>query len=172
MKHVPLVLSLIAIAGVIVLFMRAPAAVAPARQQAHAPAAEGSHASGHEEELEVAVVMGRIQRYHQKFWLSTRAGNSELAGFYLHEMEEAMEEIADAGIMENGLDLSALMRSHGLGVVEHLERTLMEKGMDALREEASMLPGSCNSCHAASGYGFIRIREPLDLVIADQVFEP
>ena len=66
--------------------------------------------------------MGRIQRYHQKLWLAGEAGNTELAKFYLHEMEEAMEEIAEGHVVEDSVDVSANMRTYGLATVELVEK--------------------------------------------------
>src|SRR5690349_14889212 len=68
-------------------------------QQVQAPSADEEEHEGEEEHMEVAVYMGRIQAYHQKLWAAGEANNIELAAFYLHEMEEAMEEIAEGHVM-------------------------------------------------------------------------
>jgi hypothetical protein len=172
LRYLSLAISLIALLGVIVLFIRERPAPGEESGSSTAPAAREVHDGHHEGELELAVVMGRMQRYHQKFWLATKAANPELAAFYLHEMEEAMEEVAAAGIVEDGFDVSAGMRTYGIDVVEHLERLLEDKGLSALQEQAGMLVGACNSCHAASGHGMIRIREPREFEVPDQIFEP
>ncbi len=123
-------------------------------------------------ELEVAVYMGRMQRYHQKLWAASRAGNAELAGFYLHELEEAMAEIAEAGLVDEGVPISEPMRTYGLVVVEALERTLETQGVEALHASADMLVNACNSCHSITGHSFIVIQEPVDPQFPDQNFVP
>lgn len=44
----------------------------------------------------------------------TQAGNAGLAAFYLHELEEAMEELVEAAVVDDGVDGSAQMRLFGL----------------------------------------------------------
>jgi hypothetical protein len=125
-----------------------------------------------EEDLEVAVHMGRMQRYHQKLWASARAGNAELAAFYLHELEEAMEAIADADIEEDGIRLTPHMNSYGLGMVEAMERTLASEGVEALLATLPVLVNGCNGCHSVTGHGFIVIQEPTAPNFHDQDFAP
>lgn len=163
MKLLSLLLSIIAIIGVVILFQKFPINRAPV--QPHG-------VSGNDHEIELAVVMGRIQRFHQKFWLSVRAGNTELTRFYLHELEEGMEEIAEAGVMEDGIDVSANMRTYGLKVIEQLEDVLEKEGVRALEQQADLLVNSCNSCHKVSGYGMVMIQVPEDVRFPDQVFDP
>jgi hypothetical protein len=167
MKLLSLILSIVAIIGVVLVFQKIPAH----KTSDHASAVDAEHHS-EEEHLEVAVVMGRIQRFHQKFWLSARAGNTDLVKFYLHEMEEGMEEVANAGIVEEGIDVSANMRAYGLKVVEHLEEVLEKEGVEAMTAQAELLVNSCNSCHKASGYEMIRIRVPQNVDFPDQDFAP
>lgn len=158
MKYLALVFSLIALIGVIVIFQKVDA-LGGSLISNSAPSA-GAGEEEHEEEIEVAIVMGRIQRFHQKFWLAMRANNPELSQFYLHEMEEAMEEIAEANVIDDGVDISAHMRTYGLDVNEFLQKKLREEGIDGLRAEAELLVKSCNSCHLASKYEMIQIKVP------------
>jgi hypothetical protein len=109
----------------------------------------------------VAVVMGRIQACHQKLWASTQAGNAGLAAFYLHEGEEAMEELMEAAVVDDGVDGSAQMRLFGLPSLERLERKLRDEGVAAVHGAHEDLVVSCNGCHNACGYPFIRIKVPV-----------
>ena len=54
------------------------------------------------EELEVAVLMQRFQWNVNKLYFAGMANNKPLANFYLHELEESMEELAEHPIEENG----------------------------------------------------------------------
>jgi hypothetical protein len=125
-----------------------------------------------DEHIELAVIMGRMQQYHQKLWAAGQAGNAQLAGFYLHELEEAMEEVVDAKAMEDGNDISALMRTYGISTVELLEKQLKEEGVAAMHANAELLANTCNSCHVSSGHAFIRIQVPTAVQFPDQVFQP
>lgn len=121
-------------------------------------------AAAEEEDLEVAVVMARMDRYHEKWWQAGKLGNAELAKFYLHELEEAMEEVADAHVVEDGRDVSAHMRTYGLSVVKQLAGTLEQEGVSAMHADADVLVNTCNSCHTACGVPFIRVRTPHEAV--------
>lgn len=124
------------------------------------------------EHLEVAVYMGRIQRFHQKWWLAGKSGNAELAAFYLHEMEEALEAIAEADVEEDGVKLRPLVESYGLATIERLEARLKADGVAAMHADAGQLVVNCNACHVASGYPFIRIQVPVEVHFPDQDFAP
>lgn len=137
-------------------------------QQVQAPSAEGEDHD--EEHVEVAVYMGRIQTYHQKLWAAGEANNAELAAFYLHEMEEAMEEIAEGHVMEDGVDVSAQMRAYGLSMVGSFEQRLKEEGIAAIHKDATVLANTCNSCHVACGYPYIKVQVPTSVNYPDQDF--
>lgn len=137
-----------------------------------APAAEQAHA-GEADDIEVAEIMGRMERHHAKWWAAGRAGNAELAGFYLHELEEAMEELAEAHVVEdNGVDVSANMRTYGLPIIKELERKLKQEGVTAMHADADVLVATCNSCHVASGFPFIKVVAPNTAVFPGQDLRP
>ena len=127
-------------------------------------------APGKKEEL--AVYMGRIQRYHQKLRAAGEAGNAELAAFYLHEIGEVMEEVVEADIEEDGVRISPHMRSYGLSAVEAMERLLRNEGVASMHASSGLLAEACNACHAATGHAFIRIRIPEHVLFPDQDFSP
>lgn len=124
------------------------------------------------EEIEVAEVMGRLQRFHEKWWAAGSAGNATLAAFYLHEMEESMEEIIDADVVEDGVSLAPLMRSFGVANIEKLEKILEKDGVKAMHAQGAVLVEACNACHGSAGYPFLRIRVPANSSFPDQDFTP
>jgi len=83
-----------------------------------------------------------------------------------------MEEIVDAAIVDDGVDVSRNMRMMGLPAVEALEKLLKEQGVEAMLAQGGLLVNACNNCHTVSGYGFIRIQEPATVVFPDQEFRP
>ncbi len=165
MRRIPLVLSLLALCLALFVLLR-PADAVPVHT------ATGVPTSFPTEEVEVAVHMGRIQRYHQKWWAAGKQGNAELAAFYLHEMAEAMELIAQARIMDEGIDISAHMNTYGSKTVRDLEAVLLAEGVSAMHAQGAALVAACNSCHAVTGHPFIRIQEPAIVGFPDQDFAP
>jgi hypothetical protein len=122
-----------------------------------------------EHDLELAVFMGRMQIFMNKLYFSGIANNAELIEFYLHEIEEAMEEVEHANIIDDGVDISANMKLFGVNQIENLENSL-KSGQD-FKEAYGVLVTSCNNCHTASKHPFIIIKEPTNPVLDNQVYE-
>jgi hypothetical protein len=151
MQRLPIILSMVLLVAVAVLFQR----------MRRLEKAVGEDAAHHgPEEVEVAVYMGRMHTYSNKLWIAGSQGNLELALFYQHEIEEVMEEVEHAGIMDGDVDISAAMRTIGIPVVEGLKAHLKAEGLSAFNERYELLLGACNSCHSSTGHGIIRIASP------------
>ena len=170
MKQLSLILSIAAVIGVGYLLFSTSGEKS---DRVLSVASHSESENGAEEEtIEVAIVMGRIQRFHQKFWQAARAGNKDLVQFYLHEMEEAMDEVAQAGVIEEGIDVSEQMRIYGLSAIEQFEEKLKQEGVKAVLADGELLVNSCNSCHRTSGYPQIKIQVPQGDAFPDQDFIP
>lgn len=122
--------------------------------------------------VEIAVHMARIQVYMHKLYWAGMAQNVPLADFYRHEIKEVMEEVAKAGIKEDGVDISAMMNATGIPAIDAMKAHLKDKGVAGFREQYDALIGACNSCHTASGHGMVRIQVPLENRYSDQAFTP
>jgi hypothetical protein len=104
---------------------------------------------------ELVLQMGWMQRYLHKLDLSVQAGNRELAGFYIHELEELIDALADAGVVYHGDPVGAMTRAQLTPVVEALEAAL-DQGGDA-DAAVGALVDRCNDCHAATGRAWLRM---------------
>jgi len=135
------------------------------------PVSEVHHTSG-PVELELAVHMGRMQRYHHKLWLAGEAGNEELAHFYLHELEESMEEVAQARLVEDGVDISKHMATYGLATIRSLKEVMERDGVQALHGQSELLAKACTSCHLECQVPFLRIKVPMGAEFPGQDFLP
>src|SRR6056297_3621081 len=83
------------------------------------------------DESGLAVLMERIQTYAHKLQLSIEAGNAQLADFYLHELEETSEYVAEEIESYDGHAVGALMASMLLPALERLEEPLKSGKPDA-----------------------------------------
>lgn len=126
------------------------------------------HDATAEEPVELAVLMFRFQVHAEKLWHAGQAGNQPLAGFYLHELEETLEEIEHAGLVEDGHDLSAMSISMLGPPLEATERAVDEGGDFAAAYE--QLVAGCNACHVASDHGFVVITVPTGSALSHQSF--
>lgn len=127
------------------------AATAAAMILATAPVAAG--------EPGLAALMESIQTYTHKLQLSIEAGNPKLADFYLHELEETAEYVAEEIDSYDGHAIGKLMESMLLPALERLEKPL-KSGKDAwpdVEQRFAEVIQTCNACHQATEHGYIKI---------------
>lgn len=86
--------------------------------------AQADETSENESEIEVVHYMTRIQTFHAKLYFSGINHNEELVKFYLHELEEEMEALADANIIDEGINISNNMEIFGVKQIEWFEAEL------------------------------------------------
>lgn len=114
-----------------------------------------THEEGYQPHL--ALQMMYMQTWTHKLALAIQAENAPLARFYHHELEEINEEIMDRGYVYEGLEVGELTRLMLLPAFEQLEESLKGDNWLQIRADFEYVVRSCNSCHAATGYGFIRL---------------
>lgn len=130
----------------------------------------GDHHDDDEEEIEVAVVMSHIQRHANKLFFAGNKANWPLASFYVHELEESMEEIEDGRIIEDDINISKLMKAMGIPALEVLEDAIEKKNVEEFNSAYVNLVTNCNSCHQASGHPYIVIINPTTPALDNQQF--
>ncbi|MCE3007712.1 MAG: hypothetical protein LW884_05090 [Bacteroidetes bacterium] len=124
-----------------------------------------------EPEVELAVYMQQLHHYAQKLHWSGTAGNQQLASFYLHELEETEEKVLEAELMEDGQNISQLMRQHLSPTLKQMRLVVAQKDLpDFARHYQALLTG-CNSCHRAAKHDFIQVQVPTREAFSGQVFE-
>ena len=125
-----------------------------------------------EEEIEVSIIMTNIQRHFGKLYFAGNEKNWELAEFYTHELEEAMEELEEHNVVEDGINISKFVKIMGLTPLESLDDAVDKKDLEAFKGAYTMQINHCNACHAATKHPFIRIKEPERPVFSNQIFTP
>ena len=101
-------------------------------------------------------LMGNFQTFTHKVGLSIRAGNPELADFYMHEIEE---NLALTGEIEeyDGHPVGELALGMLTPVVENVGSHLDEGDMEGALDAYNQMINACNACHLATEHGFIKI---------------
>lgn len=122
---------------------------------ADASAEDGAHAEA--EHAELALHMARLQRWTHKSALALRARNPELADFYLHEMEEAIETIQTEAPTYEGHQIAKLTEEMLVPSVEAVDEELDARNWEAVDRRVQNVAQSCNQCHAATEHAFIRV---------------
>lgn len=109
-----------------------------------------------EEEVEGFVdLMAALQYFSHKVGLSIRGENLELADFYMHEIEETLAAISEVESYDG----------HPVGELSKMMGPVVEDvggGLDAGDPQAAMdayqrMIDTCNTCHAVTNFGYIKI---------------
>lgn len=123
-----------------------------------------------EEPIELAELMFHNQRYMDKLYYAGIHQNWKLAEFYRHEMEENMDLLIEEKVMEGDINVSDLAKTMFLPASEELKQTIQSKDTAVFLKGYDLALNSCNNCHAASGYDFIRIIRPSQPAFKNQEY--
>lgn len=124
-----------------------------------------------EEHYELAVAMARMQTHMQKLHFAGQNQNWKLAKFYTHEIEETMDEIIDHKVIKNGKDIGSLIQTMSFPTIEKLQETIKSEDKTSFVEGYQLLLRSCNNCHVANNYEFIKITTPKNEDFINQDFK-
>jgi len=120
----------------------------------------------------LAVQMKDMQYWSHKLALSVGAENAELADFYHHELEEAVEDLIDSIETYDGFAIAQLTEVMLVPTLDAVEDAIDEGDWTEARSAVSAMVQSCNACHVATDHGFIRITEGFDVNPFNQSFAP
>ncbi len=130
------------------------------RPSASAPEAAASQTqhSAEEEAPELAAYMSDLQRWAHKAALSVEAQNGPLAEFYLHELEETVEAVQEGVPTYEGHAIGPLTEQILVPSLEALDAAVDAGDWPLAAERLRGVAQSCNTCHDATGHGFVRIQ--------------
>ena len=120
------------------------------------------------EEIEVADIMTKLQRYMNKMWFAQMHSNWPLTEFYIEEMEETMELLSASGVIEDNIDISGLMVKFGLNPLGKFKHIVEKRNLEEITESYTDLVANCNNCHKLSDHSFVVITEPVTPVYDNQ----
>lgn len=123
-----------------------------------------------EPKIEVAYYMNHIQRHFNKLYFAGTNENWPLADFYVDELEETMEDIADAGIYEDSVQISNLMEMVGLPNVERIGDAVKDQNKEAFLEAYNTQILQCNKCHTLTKHPYIKIKLPETPALDNQIY--
>lgn len=173
MKYLPYVILVPLVAAVAILFVLY--SNLKTQLEGGAPAAYASHSShpkGEAEEFEVAIHMSHMQRYADKLYFAGIAGNGPLVEFYLHEIEETAEGIANAKVVDEGVDVSNLITTILMPEIERFEKSMADSKGQSFKEDYAILVSTCNKCHTLAKHDYIQIKTPDQPTYRNQDFAP
>jgi hypothetical protein len=132
---------------------------------------EGIDPAGEEViEIEVADYMSKVQLYVNKMYFAGKSENKALFNFYVTETNEVMKEVADANVVDKGVNVSENIKAFGLQSLQVLQKRIEEEGFKNFEQHYQNLVTSCNSCHKISQRPFIVITKPVKPALDNQDF--
>lgn len=123
------------------------------------------------EHYELAAVMGSMHLYLNKLWFAGKAQNWELAQFYTHELEESLESLYEAEVIDEGIEVSKLAKVMMEQPFEAIEQSVRQEQLPAFETSYKQLINTCNQCHQSAKHGFIRLQVPQTPVFDSQLYE-
>lgn len=111
---------------------------------------------------ELAEYMSTMQYYTHKFALAVDAEHQELAQFYFHEIRALSDEIKKDIPGYEGYDIARFMGIFMDPIIQPVEDALSNNNWEDARAEVLNVIDSCNSCHNATGHGFVNVTPGFD----------
>jgi cytochrome c553 len=101
-------------------------------------------------------IMVATQLRHFKLWYAGTVQNWPLANYELVQIRAGIEDVQNMYPNSNARDMSTMMTP----VAGELDDAIKAEDSVKFQHAFVKLTSACNSCHEASGIGFIKIREP------------
>jgi hypothetical protein len=106
------------------------------------------------------TLMVELQHRHATLWFSGEAENWPLADYFLHELEELIEDIEELHPVYHGVPVAELLTEMTLPAVERMEEAVDASDRDAFVLAYDQLTVACNACHVASDRAAIVMQRP------------
>jgi hypothetical protein len=116
--------------------------------------------------------MNVIQSEHAKLWYAAQTRNWELAAYQLGEIKEIMGDVQDLYPKFKDLPLADMLDAVITGPIAETEKALDAKNYAKFAAGYDKLSTACNSCHQATGNGFVVIQRPRGPGFPNQDFSP
>jgi len=108
------------------------------------------------DEVDLVRHMATLQYMSHKANLAVEARNKPLANFYVHEIEEIIEDLETVETFD-GYAIGTLVKKLLTPSFEALEDSVKAGNWEAADEDFDKLVASCNSCHKTTDHGYIHI---------------
>ena len=112
-----------------------------------------------------------VQNYHAKLYYAGKSQNWKLAAYYVHELEETLEEIGKLHPEHDGIPIKNYLSTMIMPAVEGMEKAIEQKELLPFEQGFKTLTQSCNNCHSASQKEFIKIQTPTNEAFTNQNFK-
>ena len=105
-------------------------------------------------------IMLSIQSHHEKLYYASEHQNWELSTYLTHELHESFKTVSDFHSNHDKIDLSNLVESMIIPVIEELEVSSHNRNNDEFTYNLYKLTNTCNDCHKTTGHSYIKVKAP------------
>ena len=126
--------------------------------------AKADEEEGHHSPFEgqpLLTLMHNMQYYGHKLGLAIDAGNRDLQGFYIHEVEEVIEAVSEIESYD-GIAIPTLLNSTLKPAFEALEAAIEIGDKDKISARYDDLLDGCNGCHKGAHRPYLVIERNHD----------
>ena len=99
--------------------------------------------------------MVATQLGHFKVWYAGPVQNWPLANYELGQIRQAIADAKRVYANKGDSKMAAMSEP-----TDELDQAIKAKDIDKFHKAYAKLTAACNACHEATGFGFIKIREP------------
>lgn len=124
---------------------------------------------------ELGQQMLELQIRHARLWFAASAGNWNLAGLQLHELDEALDRV-----VEGNPDHAALQPQRLADVLPSIMKPAVHAARDAIdrKDKAAFasaydsISNACTACHKVAGIDFLVLQRPRTPILDNLRAEP
>jgi len=117
-------------------------------------------------------IMASIGARHAKLWFAGQAGNWPLMAYEIDELREGLEDVGKFHPTHKTVPGSVPRLTADMmdGPLDAIELAVKAGDKDAFAQRYDALTASCNACHEASKFGFLRVVRPSTNPFTNQDF--
>jgi len=105
-------------------------------------------------------LMTEVQHRHATLWFAAEAENWPLVDYFLHELEEIIEDIEEIHPVYDGVPVAEMLAEMTTPAIELLEDATDAEDRVAFVAAYDQLTAACNACHIASDRDAIIMQRP------------
>jgi len=105
-------------------------------------------------------LMMELQHRHATLWFAGEAENWPLVDYFLHEMEELIEDIEEIHPVYREVPVAEMLAEMTVPAIELLEEAVEREDRGAFVAAYDRLTAACNACHVASDRDAVVMQRP------------
>ena len=115
--------------------------------------------------------MQQLNIYYARLYFAGQNTDEGQTNYYLDKLEKSYQQMQHTAVGKDSTQVAEWYQKYGLSAVEYFRQGLNREGMTSFGDGYVNLMNGCNSCHAASARGFLKITYPVNPPVDDLEFQ-